>query len=82
MSKIDILREYAISLSLDIIGVAETFLHKDVLMAEINIDGYKMYRKDRCAVKQGKGGGVILYVKEEIVSYEYYELNSNKSESI
>ena len=51
-------------------------------MAEIHIEGYKVFRKDRCQVKEGKCGGVILYVKEEIVSYEYYELSLIKSESI
>ena len=80
--KMDILREYVIDLKLDIIGVAETFLNNEVLNAEIHIEGYKMFRKDRCSVKEGKCGGVILYIKEDIVSYEYYELSSSKSESI
>ena len=82
ISKIDVLREYAINLNLAIIGVAETFLNVDISNAEVKIDGYKMFRKDRSAVKEGKCGGVILYVKEDIVSYECRELNASKNESI
>ena len=81
MSKIDILREYVSSLKLDVIGVAETFLKKDVLDAEISIEGFKLFRKDRCQIKEGIGGGVILYVRNEIVSHESMELNKYKAEA-
>jgi hypothetical protein len=30
------------------IGVAETFLNDDVMQAEISIEGYTIYRKDKC----------------------------------
>jgi hypothetical protein len=61
-SKIDILKNYVDKLKLDIIGIAETFLNDEVMPSEISIDGYSMYRKDRCNFKEGKAGGVILYV--------------------
>lgn len=69
-------------MNLDIIGIAETFLVKDVMQAEISIDGFTSYRKDRNSFKEGKAGGVLLYVKNEINSYEYSELNILKSESV
>ena len=41
------------------------------MQAEISIDGFTSYRKDRNSFKEGKAGGVLLYVKNEINSYEY-----------
>ena len=78
----DILRDLAVCKNLDIIGIAETFLNNEVLQSEINIEGYKIYRKDRCNIKEGKGGGVILYIKDDILSYECYDFNKNNSESV
>ena len=52
------------------------------MLAEISIEGYTIYRKDRCNVKEGKGGGVILYTRNEMVSYDYEELNKSESESV
>ena len=52
------------------------------MQAEIGIGGFTSYRKERSSFKEGKAGGVILYVKNDIVSYEYSELNILKSESV
>jgi endonuclease/exonuclease/phosphatase family metal-dependent hydrolase len=82
ISKIEILKNYVDKLKLDIIGIAETFLNDEVMQAEISIDGYCMYRKDRGNFKEGKAGGVILYIKNEIVSYECTDLNRMESESV
>ena len=38
--------------------------------------------KDRNSFKEGKAEGVLLYVKNEINSFEYSELNILKSESV
>jgi len=40
-----------------------------------------MYRKDRCNVKEGRAGGVILYIRNEIMSYNANDLNISQSES-
>jgi hypothetical protein len=82
ISKIDILKTYIYEMELDIIGVAETFLNDDVVQAEINIEGYKIYRKDRCNFKKGKAGGVMLYIRNEIISYDFPDLNKSRSESV
>ena len=55
VSKIDVLKQYVSEMKIDIIGIASTFLNKDVMLAEICIEGYTIYRKDRCNVKEGKG---------------------------
>jgi hypothetical protein len=35
---------------------------------EIMIEGYRIYRKDRSQIKQEKHGGVLLYVKDDIIT--------------
>jgi hypothetical protein len=54
---------------LDIIGVAETFLNSDIYQAEVTTDGYNCYKEDRCQIQEGRGGSVILYVRDVFVSY-------------
>ena len=51
-------RPYASEANLDIIGVAESWLTEYVSTSEIALDNFTVYRKDRCKVKLGRGGGV------------------------
>ena len=81
-SKIDELRARILGNNFDVIGVAETWLNDNIVDAEISLDGYKLYRKDRSCVKPGKAGGIVLYVNSEIVSWEYGVLNKAKTESL
>ena len=64
-----------------IIGVAESWLTDFHISAETEIEGFKAYRKDRSNVKSGRGGGVLLYVKNSIISYARQDLNIFKCES-
>ena len=43
-----------------IIGITESWANKDILDAELGLNDYTMFRKDR---KGRRGGGVILYIK-------------------
>ena len=52
------------------------------MQAEIIIDSYSIYTKDRCNYKEGRAGGVILYIKNEITSDECTDPNKMKSESV
>ena len=47
--------------SIDMYGVCETFLSDDVLDQELYIEGFTMVRADRPG---GKGGGIIVYVRD------------------
>jgi hypothetical protein len=51
--------------NLDIVMITETWLLDSILTSEINIDGYTVFRKDRNDVNKTRGGGVIVYVKNE-----------------
>ena len=50
-----------------IIGITESWANNDITDAELGLDGYVMFRKDRIG---RRGGGVLLYIKETIPAYE------------
>ena len=50
-----------------IIGIAESWANNDITYAELGLEGYAMFRKDRLG---RRGGGVLLYIKDTIPAYE------------
>ena len=50
-----------------IIGITESWANNDITDAELGLEGYVMFRKDRMGKR---GGGVLLYVNEAIPAYE------------
>ena len=50
-----------------IIGITESWANNDIAYAELGLEGYVMFRKDRIG---RRGGGVLLYIKETIPAYE------------
>jgi ribonucleases P/MRP protein subunit RPP40 len=66
MNKVDELQLYVEEEKPDIIGITETWVFEDVLDSEINIDGYTTLRKDRISGNKSRGGGVLLYIKNDI----------------
>ena len=51
----------------DIIGITESWANSDTADAELGLEGYVMFRKDRMA---RRGGGMLLYIKDTIPAYE------------
>ena len=49
-----------------IIGITESWANNDITDAELGLEGYVMFRKDRMGKR---GGGVLLYIKETIPAY-------------
>ena len=47
----------------DIIGITETWIHSEISDSEIQIPGYSVFRQDRLDTVNGRGGGVLLFVK-------------------
>jgi len=66
---------------IDIIGISETWGKADILDIEMEIPGFKLYRKDRPTINNKKGGRVALCVKNEL-SVECNDLNSKKCEAM
>ena len=42
---------------------------------EIAIENFSIYRKDRSEVKGGRAGGVIVYVRVSVISFQCEKLN-------
>jgi hypothetical protein len=82
LGKLEELKVLAMEKALDIIGITETWLTGDVDNAEIAMEGYTVFRRDRYEVKMGKHGGVALYVRDKVVTRECSDLNKSKSESV
>jgi len=54
----------------DIIGVTESWADGKILDHELYIESFKLFLKDRPTVNHG--GGVLLYVKDELNPVEFY----------
>ena len=52
-----------------IIGITESWANNDITNAELGLEGYVMFRKDRIG---RRGGGVLLYIKDTIPAYEVH----------
>jgi exonuclease III len=63
---IDQLRAYLINKPVDIFTINETRLDESISDEEVNIEGYNLYRKDRCR----SGGGVAIYTRDVLNARE------------
>ena len=52
---------------LDTVAITESWANSSVMDAELALDGFRMFRKDRERDVEQKGGGVLLYIKNNIV---------------
>ena len=78
LNKLDELRQRVTDYGVDIIAVSETWATGELSDAELSIDGYVLFRRDRESDRLTKGGGVALYVKETLKAH----LSSNMNNSI
>jgi len=65
---------------LDISGNTESWAHEGISNAELEIQGYNLFRKDRCRGVKTKRGGVLLYVKISILGLQ--EDSAEESEAL
>jgi hypothetical protein len=54
----------------DVMGITESWTHEGIGDAEIAFPGYRLFRKDRSRKHKCRGGGVLLYVKEDFTVEE------------
>lgn len=61
ISEIDQINHILTDSNLDFLCLSETWLHSNSPSAAIDVPGYKVFRRDR---PKGKGGGVMIYIKD------------------
>lgn len=81
-NKVDVIGAWADDHDLDVIGVCETWLNSSIDNSEVSIPGFRLYRKDRNDVREGRGGGVLIYVKDTLRSCLCDKMNDEKCEAI
>ena len=52
--------------SVDILGICETWLIEVISDGEISFSGYSLFRRDRKDLVKERGGGVLMYIKNEL----------------
>ena len=67
---------------LDIVAITESWANSFVMDAELALDGFWMFRKDRERDVKQKGDGVLLYIKNNIVVSELNEYRDRKCEAV
>ena len=75
LNKIDELEIYIKEEDLDLVGITETWLTEEILTSEVNMEGFTLLRKDRKDLVKKRGGGVAIYVKNDIKIVERDDLN-------
>ncbi|KAK7151638.1 hypothetical protein R3I94_008091 [Phoxinus phoxinus] len=76
--KCDELYSIAVNNNSAVIAVSETWLNADIPDSTVNLPGYSMHRRDR----EGSGGGVALYVDENLTQIRLTHLEEDKFEAL
>lgn len=77
-NKKDFIADFINRSKVNLFGITETLLTASLLSSFVYIDGYNFERKDR----NGKGGGVAVYIKEGIDYIRREDLENNNVEGI
>lgn len=78
VNKIDELELLVEQYKPDIIGITETWLNDQITDSEISLEGYTIFRKDRKSSEKSRGGGVMFYIKNNLIAVLNSELNLSK----
>ena len=65
----DMLRVTVVAVGADVVGLVESWANESIPDAELTLEGFDMYRRDR--ETGNRGGGVLLYVKTDLRSTEW-----------
>ena len=66
----------------DVVAITESWANSSIDDAEVALEGFRLFRKDREREVEQKGGGVLLYVRNEIVACELTEIRNGKCEAV
>ena len=76
--KIDEIKLMLSQNTFDILCICETFLNETFADFEVSLENYKLFRRDR----QTNGGGLIIYVREEIPCEQISDFANSSLESL
>ena len=79
LPKIDEIKYVLYNSDIHILGLIETFLNAEILDNDIQIPNYNIIRRDR---NNRKGGGILIYIKDNIPFQHRLDLNVNFLESV
>ena len=65
-----------------IIAVTESWATPEMSDAELGLEGFVLFCKDRRLVRDGRGGGVLLYVRNDLKCVALDNLNELNCESV
>lgn len=65
--------------NIQVMGISESHCNPRILTGQLTIDGYSIERKDRA---NGKGGGILCYIRNDMQWQRRYELEIDEIECI
>ena len=79
-NKFDMFKQQLLNSNVNVLGISETWLKKELPSDIININGFNINRNDRSWSEKGKikkGGGVCIYIKKDMLysDTKYNSLN-------
>ena len=77
-NKYVVLQEVLYEKLVDILVVSESKLDDSFPSAQFQVEGYKLYRKDR----DSNGGGLIMYVRNGLTSRQRTDLETEQTECV
>ena len=81
-TKLEELQLLAEGSGFDVVAITESWANSSIDDAEVALEGFRLFRKDREREVEQKGGGVLLYVRNEIVACELTEIRNGKCEAV
>jgi len=80
VNKLDGVRELVSTYIFDVLALSDTWLSPKISDCEVTIPGYSVVRKDRTGSAKLNGGGVLLYIRDNIPFTLKNELAANNEE--
>jgi hypothetical protein len=78
-NKLDELKYELLRGDIDVLGIAESWTNENITDAEIALPGYEVFRRDR---GEGRGGGVLLYIKDKYSAVNVTEKTKGQCETV
>ena len=81
-TKLEELQLLAEGSGFDVVAITESLANSSIDDAEVALEGFRLFRKDREREVEQKGRGVLLYIRNERVACELTEIRNSKCEAV